>query len=65
MGGLAWRHARLCVRVLLSVRTALDEQLESTSQGGVQVTTRHWIGPMQARLLLQLPYRNEVHPALR
>jgi hypothetical protein len=55
----------LWVRVLLSVRTALLEQDGSTCQGGVQVTTRHWIGPMQATLLLQLPYRNAVQPALR
>jgi hypothetical protein len=45
----------LCDRVLLSVRTALEEQLASMSHGAVHVTTRHWIGPMQAWWLLQLP----------
>jgi hypothetical protein len=55
MGGTAWRHGRLWDRVLLSVRTALDEQLGSMSQGAVHVTTRHWMGPMQACWLLQLP----------
>src|SRR5687768_13077320 len=65
MGGAFWRQERLWLRVLLSVRTALAEQEGSTCHGGVQVTTRHWMGPMQAMWLEQLPDRKEVRPGLR
>jgi hypothetical protein len=50
--------------VLLSVALVV-EQLESHTQGGVQVITRQMIGPRQVTSLPHWPYRKEVQQALR
>jgi hypothetical protein len=50
--------------VLLSVAEVVVHA-GSHTQGGVQVTTRHTIGPIQAICWLHWPYRNWVHDALR
>jgi hypothetical protein len=51
-------------RVLLSVAEAVVHE-PSQIQGGVQVTTRHTIGPTQASSWWHWPYRNWVQELLR